>query len=1059
MRRPQLTACIFVSLISVLSAHADRTVLLDDLTFPGRWQLDLWNKAPGQATLDTDTPPGTTDVGSLKVMIAWPAGDEFRFFSVAPKTPRGPIPYRLKEIALWVKADGDPHFFEIHFKDAKGADQKVGWTGLTHHGWLRLTKAIPQEWAQPLTFTSVTWHNWGMKDAGVPAINALARIEGTVDDAQRLVPGEDKAELLLGSASPHGIADQTGKCDVALRLLCWGGENRTVTVSGELLDAEGRVLKTDKADIALTGDHPARIRHDLPRNGCYAYVVSLAEKGSAAGQRGEARLVRLDAGPPLTDQERLASSIGVNTHLGAPWAAFEAIGIHWARDYSWGWLGHGDTAPVGNGRDFAALVAEATAHHVNILPITQAGFRNKAETGFLEDSAAITTGFERLSRALPQLPYWEIDNEYEYALRDKGFDMADYERALQAAAAGLKRAGRAQLVPNGTAGIRADQAKALLASPARDTISVINSHYYTGTTPPELSVTDANFGGDQRHTPLSMLDQLKQISDLAHAAGKESWLSEIGWDVTNGPAVGEKLQAIYLPRAYLLARLSGVDKIHWFYDRDVPNATGIFSTCGLIRLDGSIRPSGVAMAALSRETARATIAGSLDLGEDIWAVILRQPDGAFALALWSVLREHPLPKQLAGVPAFDIFGNPAKPERITPSVLYFRLAKLPPEWDLQRQARWDSLSTLVASPAGEVEARASGPVAAVAWEKLPEGVTSAGWLVRDGKASATLRLAPAMAAGRFEITAAAKGDGFTRTWPITLVVEPALTVTGLATYEPSQPQLCTVASTQFAGRVTARIVGDNGIVAPANFPVSPDKPRQLAVIPSDTAVGTLQLELAAENGLKQTVTLFPARLSLPYLANATPDTDLKRWPASSLCPSASADELGREAPLRLHLAWAPGGLVFAAALPAAGLKPGNPSSFWDSTNVELFVDPAAGQRWSGSTRQFWLAPTRQGERWGVTVGQWLRGDKSGPVPETRLRTVIAEAIDSVVISGFVPAEALGRAPAAGEIWRIAISARAASDASSPEAAWPRLKSAGLTNGPSAWGTVTFTGGK
>jgi hypothetical protein len=190
-----------------------------------------------------------------------------------------------------------------------------------------------------------------------------------------------------------------------VRLLSWRNAPRRLIVEDELLDENGRSLSRDRTEVDFDGEHLLRLPHQLPRCGGFRCALSVSEAGAREPfARAETHLVRLPfLGPALSDEERRRSSLGVNTHLGAPWPAFERLGVHWARDYSWGWLGRGETAPVGNGRDFAALAAEAARCHVNIVPVTQGAFRNQAQTGFLEDSAAVSAGFERLARAFPQL--------------------------------------------------------------------------------------------------------------------------------------------------------------------------------------------------------------------------------------------------------------------------------------------------------------------------------------------------------------------------------------------------------------------------------------------------------------------------------------------------------------------------------------------------------------------------------------------------------------------------------------------------------------------------------
>ncbi len=1060
--RPSRQVSILVVLAWATVAVADQTCLLDDAGLVGRWQPDVWSRASGSVAPATDSPPGIAGARAIEVRVDWPMDDEFRFFSIQPQSSRGPIPYRVKEVSLWVRGGGDRHFLEVHFKDAKGGDAKIGFGASDFQGWRRLSQPVPAEVPQPLIFTSLTWHSWGLKGAGGTVVTALARLEAVLDETQRLVPGEDAPELLVAAQGPGGLADATGKAAVDLSVLSWSTQPRRLSLAQELLADDGKSLKREVTDLDFAGEYSGATAWQLPACGCFRLVTSLSEAGSAKVlAHAETRLARVVAPstPALSADELMRSPIGVNTHLGAPWEVFGRLGIHWARDYSWTWLGRGETAPVGNGRDFAAAWGEARRQNVMVLPVLQGAFRNKAETGFLEDSAAISAGFERLSKAFPDIPFWEIDNEYEYALRDGdragrgGFDMADYERALQAAATGLARAGKARVVPNGTAGVRCDQAEALLASEARDAIPCINSHIYVGTAPPETGVSDTLLGGGGGQARLTMTDQLREVSRLAHAAGKESWLTETGWDVTNGPAVGEARQAEYLARVYLLARACGVDKVFWFYDRDVPGASGVFSTCGLLRLDGSLRPSAVAMAALSRETARATFAGTLDFGADFWAVVLAQPDGTWTVAAWSVEKDHPLPEGLAGIAAVDILGNPAKPQRITPSILYFRLAKLPEAWDLQRQATWDSPTVVTTSPGGSAEVRLSAPGAKVRWGTLPAGVSAAGWR-EDGRAQVdTLRVDVTARPGVYALAATAEGEGWRRSFAPSLLIEPALAVSGTMTYEPEQPEIKTITSAHLLGTVTARLVGDAGTVAPAQISVAPGLPRRIAVVPGPSAAGTLTLELSMDNGIRQTVTLFPLRKAVPRLA-ATGDP--RAWPPATLCPCEAVTAKGTPADAALRLGWSEAGLIVAGEMPDAFLTEGKLDAFWDFTNLEVFVDPSAGgDGWTSSCRQFWLTPVRDGQGWRVAGGPWDRVTGKGAVPDPRCQATVTQRDGRATFTVVLPPEVVGRAPAAGETWRLAVSAHGVSATDTLDLGWPRRKTEGLLAGPSNWGLVTY----
>jgi hypothetical protein len=273
-------------------------------------------------------------------------------------------------------------------------------------------------------------------------------------------------------------------------------------------------------------------------------------------------------------------------------------------------------------------------------------------------------------------------------------------------------------------------------------------------------------------------------------------------------------------------------------------------------------------------------------------------------------------------------------------------------------------------------------------------------------------------------------------------------------YEPNQAEVCTVTSPRLSGEVTARLLGDAGTVAPASFPMQPGVRQRLAVVPSATATGILRLELSMANGARQEVALYPLRTVVPRATDELIDGEVAGWPDASRLPCVSAG--GTDAPTRAHLAWAADGLRFAVQMPSAYLTPGNPDSFWDSTNVELFVDPEAGEGdWSSSCRQFWFTPVREGDGWRMAAGQWRRGADAGSVPEDRCQVSIGRADGAVVFEGLVPTEAIGRTPETGELWRCAVSVHGIGPQGSIEAAWPRTKADGLVDGPGSWGMVVF----
>ena len=290
---------ILVVLALASLVAADQTCLLDDVSLVGRWQPDVWNRAPGSVAPAADAPPGIAGGRALEVRVDWPKDDEFRFFSIQPQPSRGPIPYRVKEVSLWVRGVDDPHFLEVYFKDAKGADAKIGLGAASFQGWRKLSQPVPAEIAQPLTFTSLTWHSWGLKGAGGTIVTAVARLEVVIDETQRLVPGEDTPELLVASEGPSGLADADGKAAVDVAVLSWRSQPRKLALQQELLAADGASVKRLSTDIDFAGEYGSSTKWSLPA--CRA-AVTRYQCGLPSASGSSISSLRL---PPLRRRLRL----------------------------------------------------------------------------------------------------------------------------------------------------------------------------------------------------------------------------------------------------------------------------------------------------------------------------------------------------------------------------------------------------------------------------------------------------------------------------------------------------------------------------------------------------------------------------------------------------------------------------------------------------------------------------------------------------------------------------------------------------------------------------------
>jgi len=458
-------------------------------------------------------------------------------------------------------------------------------------------------------------------------------------------------------------------------------------------DLRVRVVGWDGSDVFqqniqnVTGGWSDAIQVPLNRYGSYEVIAELRLPGqSTVVGSGQMRLVRPTRVPALSAEERRDSCIGVNTHWWAEWSSLQRIGVHWARDYSWGWLGDGSVAPMApNGSNFASHWNAANNAGVTVLPCMQQVFWNASQTAYIEDHDYIADSYERLANAFPQIEYWEIDNEAKYNFVNRnGADPDDYVQNyrgfIAAVAEGLQRAGSAKLVLSGTAGIQLNDTHALLetegVSPVvRDDFDVVNYHHYADGFPPEVAPIKPWLDTGWVTPTDPILEMQTQINSVAHEAGKEAWKTEVGYGVQYKYGVGERLQAAYLAREYLLSRSVGTDKVFWFFDRDC-GGTSWISSMGLFEQDTwDARPSAAAMAAVSKFTALAEYTGELSPGPFQCFFMFRMPDDTEMAVAWAISDEYAYELPEGVLPpntmAYDMFGNSIVPGIIGPEVTYF----------------------------------------------------------------------------------------------------------------------------------------------------------------------------------------------------------------------------------------------------------------------------------------------------------------------------------------------------------------------------------------------------
>jgi hypothetical protein len=867
----------------------------------------------------------------------------------------------------------------------------------------------------------------------------------------------------------HGLADDDGGIRVRVRA---GGEGPgEFRLHRELrTSAWERVEQWKPVPLSAGAAFDEEMHLNLPEFGGFVLEVRLERTGDGAvAARSEQRMLRVLPMPPRTEEERIQSFVGINTHQWADWELFSRLGIHWARDYVWGWYGrglHGTTTP--QGEDFLKRLALARAAGVITLPCIQKVFVTEDGQRWMDDVDEVVETFTRIGNHFPHKGWFQAGNEEETFFPGHVHEPVNYAQFIRAASEGLRRAGHGQhLVLSGDQFMHSEAMKQVLALTEPDDFRASSIHIYTGTVAPEKARRDTNVGGDRRATDSLVLDRIRDYVRMFHARGHEVWITETGWDVHYGPAVGERLQAVWLPRFYLLARWTGVDKIFWFYDRDVDEGPVRFASSGLLDPKGMLRPSAATLAALSAQTVGTESGGSIDLGDpDIWCLVWDRAAGGGVATVWAVEGEHPAPEVLRlAQRAFDQFGNEIETGTpIRDTVAYYHFDTWPAQWESMRRVELTShriQHVPVEDTAALVVEDPSGQAHNVFLEADP-----ADWgifvLQRNREWIVTVRPRLTLAPGPYTVNLVADGGGWTRSWPVHFYVQPALQVEAGA-YRSGQVLPVTFLrerGTPTGG--TVEVDPSLGTFSPDVWSLGTGESVQVAFRPGESVEGPIPFELVLEGGIRQTAWLRPAQVSVPRVKTIPLEEGWEAWPEYTRWDQNAFrhDRLAPEA----AMAWSPEGIYFAVRYAAETVYDLDPEWFWTAQNVEWFIRPSleGPDGWASTDRHFWLQPVPDSDGWRGWVGQW-RGrthpgmDNLHDHPD--VRSYVSHEDGKLLMSAFVPAEVLGAAPGAGETWRLGLAMQHGTPTlMNRRAAWPEAKEPTLLKGPSHWGTLYFEEG-
>ena len=226
---------------------------------------------------------------------------------------------------------------------------------------------------------------------------------------------------------------------------------------------------------------------------------------------------------------------------------------------------------------------------------------------------------------------WEFWNEQDIGFAPE--PVWDYVAALKAAYLGFKAARPNMPVLPGAVchATRNAYDAGLYANDAAKYSDVFNFHTYS-----PLSSYPAMFG------------ELRAFMEKAGIAGRAVWMTESGTNLEghsdeDGAVRGQKahspaqelIHAEFYAKSQIALQMQGVSR-NYFFVFGAYNERNGAKDWGVMRRDGTVKPTYAAMSAIARELAAARLEGEIRLGEPFKGYLFAQPDGSQTLAFWRV---------------------------------------------------------------------------------------------------------------------------------------------------------------------------------------------------------------------------------------------------------------------------------------------------------------------------------------------------------------------------------------------------------------------------------------
>lgn len=1104
---------LFLSLGALLAARSlPAQEVTRNLANPANaaWQAGRYSTATVQVSAVPERPAESAwpanAPASLRVTLGY-AGAGFQQGLCGPVQAR--IPGRCLRVAVWLQPLDAAHSWLLQFQDAQGKDkvgeQKLEMPVKAKPGqWTQQTFTIPADWPQPLTLVGVVGHNWNDQKTKTDASLLVHNLRVTTDISG--IPDQQTLLTVNVDSGREGNVFTSGGVAPAftVRLTSWLSQPLAGTVVSTLTDEAGATVATSRTPLALDDAQTIPVPLALKDYGTYHLTVEL--QGDNGWKRSAThRLAWVPAPLKQPPAEQRVSPWGINIHGGIEGVAYQGIaaaGFTWIRDYAyaWDWMqrARGDDNKFAGWPWYPQMDAKARAAGLLVMPCLMKGIGEPIDKqALLAPDRAWKVDLLRILMAFPQYSAWELDNEYD--LQHGGAEAQrqwrsyqDYHRAFGQTVKFLDDS--AWTVENGAAGLYPERVAKNVASGAFKDIDVINGHYYCGTAPPEIAVTNANTGGGDE-PPALVYDRLRDLVTAASSDGRarQTWITEFGWDTLAVHIVSEAQQAAYLQRGFVLGRQAGISKLFWYWNLDTKKEQPdtFFDGCGIFDRNQEPKPALAAAAGLTHLLVQPVPLGTFDFGPNSMGHLFRDR-GRLVACAFQVDPALPAPApQFKSGTLYDLNANRVATAPATLGLAPLWADGVDEQDPIVKQACYDLASRyLVRATAGDhftVQLRARNPrttaLAAHYQVTLP-----AGWSATP--AAGELAAAP-NETREVPLVIQLPAAGTAPTGDVLINVDEGGTVKHLVVKVMLLP----------AGQLTCESLGvtpgaDNLVVHLRNNSVLPRAYRLRLTLPKSwsapateipvpevaagaiqdvtvpltwslawTAAETAEVAVLASTGeVLDHQGIRPGAWAVPGVAaGALPlDGTLDKWPAAARLPASMLGHRGLDGDADLYLAHSPAGLYVAVVVRGSDGVVTAPKSFWTTHALELFLDAVNDKHerreYAPTDHQFWCCPLVAENR--PYLGRWQRFKEikstlfdlpgvTGTARTSGTGYVLQFLLPAAQISGWKG----GAGTQLGLNLNLTIPGAGGRSGQTSEVFWPHSKQGLTAQLPASWGTL------